>query len=146
MEKVNGIKVTLQQIIDSSAPDAGLRDWVVPKKATILSNNYGTLVEVESGELFLVPRGSWFRSPYQGNPLPQVTEFNKLQDYGLTAIKDKIIRNEEKVEKPEIKPIIKPEIKPTVKLNGQEIRKQDNVGSQKVNQTMATNIKSEEKK
>jgi hypothetical protein len=149
MSKVRGVKVTLKQVINSDAPNAAFREWVTPKKATILSSNGGTLVEAEEGGLFIIPVGDWFRSPYQGRSMPQVDSFNELQDYGLTAIKDKIVRHSEKApvveSKEEAKPEIKPEIKPTVKTNGQTIRGQSNVGLKKANQTVAPNIKSEKK-
>lgn len=152
MKKIRGVRVKLEQIINSDAPNAASKDWVIPKKATILSNNGGTLIEAEEGGLYLIPVGEWFRSDFYGKIIPQVDSFNQLQDYGLTAIKDKIVRHAEKpavvIEQPKVeekKLEIKPEIKPMVKPNGQAIRSQNNVGIKKINQTMAPNIKSEKK-
>lgn len=132
MSKVLGIKISLVQILNSDAPNAATKEFVTPKKATVLSNNYGTLVEAEEGGYFLVPVGTWFRSNFYGKSMPQVDDFDKLQDLGLTAIKDKIIRNDSK---------------PTVveKNNGQEIRSKNNSSLAKVNKTIPTNIESEEK-
>lgn len=139
MSKVLGIKVTLQQILNSDAPSVSGKEWVVPKKATILSGNSGTLIEAQEGGLYLIPVGDWFRSSFIGKPLPQVDDFNELQDKGFTAIKDKIVRHEEK------KTEIKQEAKQMVKENGQEVRSQNNVSSKKVNQAVASNSKSEKK-
>lgn len=139
MSKVLGIKVKLEQIFNSEAVAISGKEWIVPKKATILSSNAGTLVESEEGGLYLVPIGDWFRSAYQGKTLPQVGAFNQLQDYGLTAIKDKIVRHEEK------KPEIKQEVKQAVKANGQEIRGKDNVGVKKADKAVASNPQSEKK-
>lgn len=147
MKKLRAIKVNLAQILDSHAPDASVRDFITPKKATILNKNGGTLVEAEEGGYFIVPVGEWFQSSYNGRILPQVDEFNKLQDMGFTAIKDKIVRHAEKVEeKPKVEAVkteSKQEIKPVVKSNGQAIRSQNNVGLKKVNQAVASNIKSQ---
>lgn len=147
MKKLRAIKVNLAQILDSHAPDASIRDFITPKKATILNKNGGTLVEAEEGGYFIVPVGEWFQSSYNGKMLPQVDEFNKLQDMGFTAIKDKIVRHAEKVEeKPKVEAVkieSKQEIKPVVKSNGQAIRSQNNVGLKKVNQAVASNIKSQ---
>ena len=139
MSKVLGIKVKLEQIFNSDAPAISGKDWVVPKKATILSGNSGTLIEAEEGGLYLVPVGDWFRSNYYGRSLPQVDAFNQLQDYGMTAIKDKIVRHEEK------KPEVKQEVKPVVKENGQEIRSKNNVGIKKVDKAVAPNSQGEKK-
>jgi hypothetical protein len=119
---VRAIKVTLQQILDSDAVNAVGMEFIEPKKATILSNNSGTLVEDEVGQLFLVPVGEWFRSSHYGKRMSQVTEFNKLQDLGFTLIKDKLVRNEEKLVN-----------------DGQEIRSEDNVSVKKVNKAVASN-------
>lgn len=135
MSKVLGIKVKLEQIFNSDNPAISGKDWVVPKKATILSGNSGTLIEAEEGGLYLVPVGDWFRSNYYGRSLPQVDAFNQLQDYGMTAIKDKIVRHEEK----------KPEIKTSVKENGQEIRSKNNVSIKKVDKAVASNPEGEKK-
>lgn len=135
MEQVKGMKVKLQQVFDSEAIDAAATEFIVPKKATILSNNGGTLVEAESGSLYIVSVGNWFRSVYNGRPLPQVDAFNELQDKGFTAIKDKVVRHEEK----------KPEIKQAVKENGQEIRGKNNVGPKKTDKAVASNPESEKK-
>jgi hypothetical protein len=81
--------------------------------------------------------GNWFRSAYNNKGLPQVDEFNQLQDLGFTVIKDKLIRNEEK-------PVLE-EKKNTEIPNGQEIRRQDNVGIKKVDKAVASNIKSQKK-
>ena len=139
MSKVLGIKVKLEQIFNSEAVAISGKEWIVPKKATILSSNAGTLVETEEDGLYLVPIGDWFRSAYQGKTLPQVGAFNQLQDYGLTAIKDKIVRHEEK------KPEVKQEVKQAVKANGQEIRGKDNVGVKKADKAVASNPQSEKK-
>jgi hypothetical protein len=145
MTKVKGVKVKLSQIINSEAPNAAHKEWVTPKKVTILAYNSGTLVEAEEGGLFLVPVGDWFRSGNIGKAAPQVDAFNELQDYGLTAIKDKMVRHEQKVEAPK-----KEEVKPVVtkipeRLNGQEIRSQNNVVPKKINKAMAPDIKSQKK-
>ena len=132
MKQVRGIKVKLEQILDSDAPDASVRSWVVPKKATILSGNSGTLIQVESNEYFLVPVGEWFQSVYNGKAMPQVDDFNKLQDMGFTVIKDKIVRNEEQP-------------KQVVKSNGQELRNKDNVSSKKISKAVGTNSSSQKK-
>lgn len=137
LNKVKGIKITLDDIINSNAADATKKDWVIPHKATILAYNTGTLVELPAGELYLVPVGDWFRSPYYGKLIPQVSAFNQLQDYGLTAIKDKIIRYEEP------KPVVaEPKLE---KPSGQEIRSKNNVGIKKIDKAVASNIKSKEK-
>jgi hypothetical protein len=139
MKKDMGIKVKLDQIINSDALDASSREWVRAKKATILINNQGTLIEAEDGGLYLIPVGLWFRSEMYNKGLPQVDDFNKLQDLGLTAIKDKIVRHQEKREKKEI-PVKSVGIK-----NGQEVRGEDNVSPEKVDQTVAANIEGEKK-
>ena len=135
MKEVKGIKTTLKQILDSDSINAASADWVIPERATILSGGYGTLVEAEGGGLYLVSTGNWFRSIYGTKTLPQVLEFNQLQDIGLTEIKDKIVRNEEK----------KLEIKQVVKKNGQEIRGENNVSPKKVDKAVASNPDSEKK-
>lgn len=127
MNQVRGIKVTLKEILDSDPINAVNRDWVVPKKATILSNNAGTLIEAESGGLYIIPVGDWFRSVFHGKNFPQVDDFNKLQDLGFTAIKDAMFR------------------KNSEKLDGQEVRGKNNVSVKKVDKTMASNIKSQKK-
>lgn len=135
MNKVLGIKIKLQQVFDSEAVSVSGKEFVTPKKATILSGNSGTLIEAQEGGLYLIPVGDWFRSVFSGKAFPQVDAFNQLQDYGLTAIKDKIVRHEEK----------KPEVKQVVKENGQEIRRQNNVGIKKVDKAVASNPQSEKK-
>jgi hypothetical protein len=125
---VKGIKVNIQQILDSDAVDASGRSFIEPKSATVLSNNSGTLVEDESGQLYLIPVGEWFRSSHYGKKMPQVRDFNMLQDFGFTLIKDKIVRNEEKLVD-----------------NGQEVRGKDNVSPKKVNKTVAPDIGSKKK-
>jgi hypothetical protein len=132
MNKVMGIKISLVQIMNSDAPNAASKDFVTPKKATVLSGNYGTLIEAEEGGYFLVPIGIWFRSSFYGKSLPQVDDFDKLQDLGLTLIKDKIIRNDSK---------------PTVveKQSGQEIRVKNNSSVAKINKAVPSNTESEEK-
>lgn len=147
MSQIRGIKISLKQLMDSDAPDASVRHWVVPKKATILSNNGGTLIEDETGEHYLVTIGEWFRSPYNGKAMPQVDQFNKLQDLGFTVIKDRMFRHEEEQKKELEVPVVKaqPVIKPVVKNNGQALRSQNNVGSKKISQTVATNPASEKK-
>lgn len=139
MSKVLGIKVKLEQIYNSDNPSISGKEWIIPKKATVLSGNSGTLIEDQEGGLYLVPVGDWFRSNYYGRSLPQVDAFNQLQDYGLTAIKDKIVRHEDK------KPEVKQETKPVVKENGQEIRGKNNVSIKKVDKAVATNTESQEK-
>jgi len=136
---VRGIKVSIDQIINSEAPNAAARDYVTPKKATVLSTNYGTLIEAEEGGLYVVPVGEWFRSVYFGRAIPQVDQFNQLQDYGLTQIKDKLVRHEEpKIEE-------KVEVKKSEKPNGQEISSQNNVSPKKIDKAVASNPKSEKK-
>ena len=130
MNKVLGIKVKLQQILDSEAVSVSGKEFVTPKKATILSGNSGTLIEAQEGGLYLIPVGDWFRSPFIGKSFPQVDAFNELQDKGFTAIKDKIVRHENKVSE---------------KVNGQEVRRQNNVSVKKVDKTMGSDIKSEKK-
>ena len=145
MNKVKGVKVNLDQVINSEAPNAAFKDWVTPKKATILANNGGTLVEAEEGGLYIIPVGDWFRSIFYSKVIPQVDSFNKLQDYGLTAIKDKIVRHDEIVKLEEKKVEPNKEQDKVVKPNGQAIRSQNNVGIKKINQAVASNIKSEKK-
>lgn len=135
MNTVKGIKVTLKQVLDSDSVNAANTEWITPKTATILSNNSGTLVESEDNSLYIVSVGNWFRSIFIAKSLPQVSQFNELQDKGLTAIKDKIIRNEEK----------KSEVKQVVKQHGQEIRGKDNVGIKKVDKAVAPNPQGEKK-
>jgi hypothetical protein len=134
---VKGIKITLDQVINSEAINADSGEYVVPKKATVLSYNSGTLVEVAEGGLYLVTIGNWFRSSYNNKGLPQVSDFNRLQDLGLTVIKDKIVRNEDKVPVKDTKIV--------EKIHGQEIRSQDNVSVKKVDKAVAPHIKSEKK-
>jgi hypothetical protein len=134
---VKGIKITLNEVINIEAISASSGDYIIPKKATVLSNNSGTLIQAEDGSLYLVTLGNWFRSAYNNKGLPQVDEFNQLQDLGFTVIKDKLIRNEEK-------PVLE-EKKNTEIPNGQEIRRQDNVGIKKVDKAVASNIKSQKK-
>lgn len=133
---IKGVRITLEQIMNSEAVEASNADFVVPKKATILSNNSGTLMEAEDGKLYLATVGNWFRSSFNGKLLPQVDQFNKLQDLGLTVIKDKIVRHEEKP---------KLEEKKAEKLDGQEVRSQNNVGVKKIDKAVGSNIKSEKK-
>lgn len=133
---VKGVRITLDQVMNSEAINATSADFVTPKKATILSNNSGTLIEAETGGLYIVSVGNWFRSAFNGKALPQVDQFNRLQDLGLTAIKDKIVRHEEKP---------KLEEKKVEKLDGQEIRSQNNVSVKKVDKTVGSNLKSEKK-
>lgn len=139
MSKVLGIKVKLEQILNSDAPSVSGKEWIVPKKATILSGNSGTLIEAEEGGLYLVPVGDWFRSNFYGRAFPQVDAFNELQDKGFTAIKDRIVRHEEK------KPEVKQEAKPMVKENGQEIRSKNNVSVKKADKAVASNPEGEKK-
>ena len=127
MSTVMGVRVSLDQIINSDAPNAANRDRVVPHKATILSGNSGTLVELENGALYLVPVGEWFRSPFYGRSIPQVTEFNKLQDYGLTSIKDKLVRKEDKKQP-----------QSTMVKHGEEVRSKNNVSIKKIDKAMAS--------
>jgi hypothetical protein len=133
MTKDKGIRVSIEQIINSDSLNASNSDWITPKKATILSGNAGTLVEAEEGGMYLIPMGLWFRSDFCNKGLSQVDEFNKLQDLGLTVIKDKIVRHDEKPEQKEVSD------------DGQAVRSQNNVSSKKANKAMATNIKSEAK-
>jgi hypothetical protein len=137
------MKVTLGQITNSDALNAAARDWVVPKKATILSHSSGTLIEAEDGQLYLVTVGDWFRSPFISKSFPQVDQFNQLQDYGLTEIKDRLVRHEEK--KVEEKIQVKVEVKQPEKLDGQAIPSKNNVSVEKVNKAMGSDIKSEKK-
>lgn len=123
-KNVRAIKITIDQIKDIQSIIATNRDFIVPKKATILSNKAGTLIQDESGAYFLVTIGDWFRASFR--PLPQVDDFDQLQDLGLTEIKDKIVRNN---------------TKNLVTNNGQEIPKQDNVSIKKINKAVAPNIK-----
>lgn len=137
MKKDMGIKVELDQIINSDALDASKRAFVTAKKATILANNQGTLIEAEEGGLYLIPVGLWFRSDFYNKALPQVDSFNRLQDLGLTAIKDKIVRHQEKQEKKESI------VKNIGNKNGQEIRGKNNVSPEKVDQAVASDTESE---
>lgn len=132
---VKSIKVTLDDIVNSVAVDAASKEFVVPKKATILSNSSGTLIQTEQNSYYLVTVGDWFRSTYYGKNLPQVDDFNQLQDYGFTLIKDKIIRNTSEVKK---------EIPKVEKVDGQEIRSKNIISTQKTNKTVAPNIKRKE--
>jgi hypothetical protein len=133
MVKDKGIRVSIEQIINSDSLNASNSDWITPKKATLLSGNVGTLVEAEEGGMYLIPMGLWFRSDFCNKGLSQVDEFNKLQDLGLTVIKDKIVRYDEKPEQKEVSD------------NGQAVRSQNNVSTKKANKAMATNTKSEAK-
>jgi hypothetical protein len=130
MNKVLGIKIKLQQVLDSDAVSVSGKEFVTPKKATILSGNSGTLIEAQEGGLYIIPVGDWFRSPFIGKSFPQVDAFNELQDKGFTAIKDKIVRHESKVSE---------------KVNGQEIRGQNNVSIKKANKAVGSDTKSEKK-
>jgi hypothetical protein len=123
-KQVRALKVSLSDIIESNPIDYVGNQFVTPNAASVLSMNAGTLIEAEEGGLYLVPVAEWFRSSYYGKALPQVSEFNKLQDLGLTAIKDKIVRKAE---------------------HGQEIRSQDNVGAKKADEAMASDSSGETK-
>jgi hypothetical protein len=133
LSKVQAIKVSLEQVINSDSPNAAIKDFVTPIKATVLSYNAGTLIQAQEGGLYLVSMGTWFRTPYNGKAMTQVDAFDQLQDLGLTVIKDKIVRHEEKTEKKEVSD------------NGQAIRSQNNVSPKKANKAVATDIKSEAK-
>lgn len=133
MTKDKGIRVSIDQIINSDSLNASNSDWITPKKATLLSGNAGTLVEAVEGGMYLIPMGLWFRSDSYNKGLSQVDEFNKLQDLGLTVIKDKIVRHEEKIEQKEVSD------------DGQAVRSQNNVSPKKANKAVASNSKSEAK-
>lgn len=133
MQKDKGIRVSIEQVINGDSLDASNSFWVTPKKATILASNAGTIVEAEEGGMYIIPMGLWFRSDFCNKSLPQVSEFNMLQDLGFTVIKDKIVRYEEKSEQKEVSD------------NGQAVRSQNNVSSKKANKTVAANTKSEAK-
>ena len=133
MSKVHAIKVTLDQVINSEAPNAAIKDFVTPVKATVLAYNAGTLIEAQEGGLYLVSMGAWFRTPYNGKAMSQVDAFDQLQDLGLTVIKDKLVRNDA------------PALKEMEKSDGQKVRSQNNVSSKKANKAVASNSKSEEK-
>lgn len=124
---VSAVKVNIDQIFESDVIDSAGKVFVIPKKATVLVNNIGTLIQTEDGKLYLSSVGNWFRSIYYNRPMPQVDEFNKLQDLGLTLIKDSMFR-------------LKSE-----NTNGQEIRGENNVSVKKTDKTMASNIKSKKK-
>lgn len=132
MNKVLGIKVKLEQIKENDTMSVMGKEFVTPKKATILSNNAGILIEAEEGGMYLIPVGDWFRSNFIGRAFPQVDDFDALQDLGITAIKDKIVRNDHKQ-------------KPAVKKDGQEIRSKDNVSIKKADEAVASDIESEKK-
>ncbi len=134
MSKVRATKVTLKDILDGEAVNAVSKEYVTPKKATILSNNAGTLVEAEEGGLFLVTVGDWFRSPFFGRGISQVDNFEQLRTMGFTAIKEAL---------PEI--LTKKEIKPSEKSSGQEIRSKDNGGIKKADKAMASDNRSQKK-
>jgi hypothetical protein len=123
MNTVRAMKITLENIMDSDAPSVVGAQFVTPVSATILSGNAGTLVETAEGEFYLVPMGEWFRSSFYQKGISQVSAFNQLQDLGLTEIKDKIVRNDEQ----------------------QEVRGEDNVSIEKVDEAMATNSKHKKK-
>lgn len=133
MSKVHAIKITLDQVINSEAPNAAIKDFVTPVKATVLAYNAGTLIEAQEGGLYLVSMGTWFRTPYNGKAMSQVDAFDQLQDLGLTVIKDRLVRNDA------------PALKETEKSDGQKVRSQNNVSSKKANKAVASNSKSEEK-
>jgi len=63
MSKVRAVKVTLEQIIESDVLNAVFSEFVEPKKATLLSGNAGTIIQVENGDYYLSSMGEWFRSP-----------------------------------------------------------------------------------
>jgi hypothetical protein len=132
MKEVRAIKVKLEQIMENDAPDAATKHWVVPAKATILSGSNGTLLQVDTGDYYLATAGEWFRSVYIGKAMPQVDSFDKLQDIGITAIKDKIVRNDAKP-------------KEVVKQNEQELRSKNNVSTKKAGKTVGTNSPSQKK-
>lgn len=133
MSKVHAIRVTLEQVINSDAPNAAIKDFVTPVKATVLAYNAGTLIEAQEGGLYLVSMGTWFRTPYNGKPLPQVDVFDQLQDMGLTVIKDKIVRNDSNI------------LKEAEKEDGQKVRSQNNVSPKKADKAVAANSKSQKK-
>jgi len=130
LKSVQAVKVTMDQVLNSDFPSSS-KNLVVPKKATVLSYNMGTLIETESGELYLATCGTWFRSDFVNKPLPQVSQFDTLQDVGLTIIKDKIVRNDNT------------QLKDVGKPNGQKVRSQNNVSPQKANKAVGTDPKSE---
>jgi hypothetical protein len=131
---VQAIKVTIQDILDGTAVNAVARDFIVPKKATILTNNGGTLVESEDGGLYLVSVGNWFRSSFFGKGLPQVEKFEQLRTMGFTAIKEPLPES-----------LTKKEIIPSEKISGQEVRGKDNGGVKKVDKTVASDNRSQKK-
>jgi hypothetical protein len=133
MSKVRAVKVTLNQIIESDVLNAVFSEFVEPKKATLLSGNAGTIIQVEDGDYYLSSMGEWFRSPLYGKALPQVDAFDRLQDLNLTIIKDKLIRKDNE------------SLKNTVVKNEQKLRVKDNVSPEKTVKTVATYIASEKK-
>jgi hypothetical protein len=147
MNVVRTMKVTLDQVVNSDSLNAAARHWVVPKKATILSHSSGTLIEADDGQLYLATVGDWFRSPFVSKSFPQVDQFNQLQDYGLTEIKDKLVRHSEKKIELKVEEKIRPrlEVKKLEKLDGQTIPSKNNVSVEKVNKAVESDIKSEKK-
>lgn len=127
MKPVRGIKITLEDLINSSPANTMFGDYVVPVRATVLAGRSGTLVEPDTGGYYLIPVGDWFRSEYNLRGLPQVSDFNQLQDLGFTEIKDKVVRNPEKAES-----------------NGQEVRGENNVSVEKADEAVASNSSEEE--
>lgn len=123
MKPVKGVKITLQDVLDSNPVSAFNTDWVIPARATILSGGSGTLIETAENKLYLVSKGDWFRSDFYLKGIPQVSMFNQLQDLGFTEIKDKIVRNPE----------------PMKENDGQEIRGENNVSIAKTDKTVASN-------
>lgn len=113
---VKAIPITLDDIVNSNVTNAVFKEFVTPVKATAITRT-GTLIQDSSGRYFLVPPGDWFRSDFYLKGLPQVDDFNALQDYGLTEIKDKVARH------------------------GQEIRSEDNTSVEKVDKAVATDSK-----
>lgn len=128
--EVLAVRISIEEVINSHAANSAFKTRVTPKKATLLSNNSGTLIQDENNVYYVVQVGEWFRSKFNNGRLPQVDDFNKLQDLGLTLIKDRIIRNEDKV---------------VENISGQKIREQNNVSPPKINKAVGTDIKSKEK-
>ena len=122
MKEIKAIKIDIDDVYNNNPVDASKKQFVIPVKATVLSNKAGTLIQIQDNSYYLVTMGDWFRSSYNNKAMVQVDHFNQLQDYNLTYLKESIFRH-----------------KDTDKNEKQEIRGEDNVSIKKIDKTMASN-------
>lgn len=125
MKDVRAIRISINDVYNSTPVDASKKEFVTPVKATVLSNKAGTLIQTQDSSYYLVSLGDWFRSAYNNKPMTQVDHFNQLQDYNLTYLKESIFRH-----------------KDTTKNEKQEVRGKDNVSIKKIDKTMASDNRS----